>query len=50
MTDAEVEEKFARLAAPVLPREQVDRCLQTLWHLEEIEDTGQVLRLFERKH
>jgi 2-methylcitrate dehydratase len=48
MTDTEVEEKFARLAAPVLPREQVDCCLQTLWHLEEIEDTGQVLRLFDR--
>jgi 2-methylcitrate dehydratase len=47
MTDAEVEEKFGRLAAPVLSREQIDRCLKTLWRLEEIDDTGQVLRLFE---
>jgi 2-methylcitrate dehydratase len=49
MTDAEVEEKFGRLAAPVLPRERVDRCLKTLWRLEEIDDTGQVLRLFEKQ-
>jgi hypothetical protein len=43
-----VEEKFGRLAAPVLSREQIDRCLKTLWRLEEIDDTGQVLRLFDR--
>lgn len=46
MSDAEVEEKFVRLAAPVLPRDRIDRCLQALWRLEEIPNAGELLRLF----
>jgi 2-methylcitrate dehydratase len=46
MTDAEVEEKFRRLAAPVLPLDGTDRCLATLWRLEELSNTGQLLALF----
>lgn len=47
MSDAEVEEKFRRLAAPVLSEERAARALETLWHLENVSDIGAVIRLFK---
>lgn len=49
MSDAEVEEKFRRLAAPVLSEERIARALETLWHLESVTDIGDLLRLFARE-
>jgi 2-methylcitrate dehydratase len=48
MSDAEVEEKFRRLASSVLPEERVSRALETLWHLESVTDIGELMRLFAR--
>jgi 2-methylcitrate dehydratase len=48
MSDAEVEEKFRRLAAPVLPGERLTRALDTLWHLEDVTDIGELMRIFRR--
>ncbi len=45
MTDAEVEAKFRALAAGVLALEQTDHLLDRLWHLEQVEDIGDVIRL-----
>ncbi len=44
MTDAEVEDKFRALTAGVLALDQTDRLLDQLWHLETVEDIGDVLR------
>jgi len=48
MSDAEVEEKFRRLAAQVLPEDRIARALETLWHLEDVTDIGELMRLFAR--
>lgn len=45
MTDGEVEAKFRQLATMVLPPAPVEKALQRLWKLEEIEDAGEVLAL-----
>jgi len=47
MTDGEVEEKFRRLAGPLLPKERIEEILKALWKLEEISDLGLLLRLFQ---
>jgi len=46
MSDKEIEVKFRRLAAPVMNPKHIDRSLETLWHLEEIEDLRQVTHAF----
>ena len=45
MSDAEVEEKFRSLARDLLSPAQTEALLDRLWHLEEVEDIGEVLRL-----
>ncbi len=45
MTDAEVEAKFRSLAKDLLSPHQTDQLLDRLWHLEEVEDIREVLRL-----
>ena len=45
MTDAEVEAKFRSLAKDLLTPQQTDQLLDRLWHLEEVEDIREVLRL-----
>jgi 2-methylcitrate dehydratase len=45
MSDAEVEEKFRSLAKDLLSPDQTDALLEKLWHLEEVEHIGEVIRL-----
>ena len=45
MSDTEVEAKFRGLAADLLAPSQTDTLLDRLWHLEQVEDIGKVLRL-----
>ncbi len=45
LTDAELEEKFHSLAGNVLSSSQADALLDCLWHLEDVADIGEVLRL-----
>lgn len=45
MSEAEVEEKFRKLAGGVLAPAQADRLLERLWKLEDAADTGEVVRL-----
>ena len=47
MTDQEVEDKFLGLSQEVLPRPQCRAALDTLWHLEDMSDIGQVIDLFQ---
>jgi 2-methylcitrate dehydratase len=45
MSDAEVEEKFRSLAKDLLSPDQTDALLEMLWHLEEVEHIGEVIRM-----
>ncbi|MFQ6026195.1 MAG: MmgE/PrpD family protein [Dehalococcoidia bacterium] len=45
MTDVELEEKFRALAEELLSEGQTNTLLDRLWHLEEVEDIGEILRL-----
>jgi 2-methylcitrate dehydratase len=45
LTDAELEEKYRSLVDDVLPPRQADALLDRLWHLEEVTDMGEVIRL-----
>ena len=45
LSDSELENKFRSLAGPVLAGEQVDRLLDRLWRLEEVEDLGEIFEL-----
>lgn len=45
MADAEVEAKFRSLAAPLLPAAPTAALLAKLWHLEEVTDIAEVIRL-----
>ena len=47
MTDAEVEAKFRRLAAPLMTPARIDRALATLWQLETLPQAGGILEVFE---
>ena len=47
MSDAEVEAKFHRLAAGVLPGPQRDRVLELVWSLEELPDLDLLLESME---
>jgi 2-methylcitrate dehydratase len=49
MTDEEIETKFKKLARPVMSEEQMGRALDRLWHLENVRDFSEVLRLFQLK-
>lgn len=45
MTDAEVEAKFRKLALHALKPAQVDELAACLWHLEQLQDVGELMRL-----
>jgi 2-methylcitrate dehydratase len=45
MSDSEVEAKFRKLADKTLARSRTDRLLQSLWHLEDVRDAGEIVRL-----
>jgi 2-methylcitrate dehydratase len=47
MTDAEVEEKFRRLAEPLLAKKQIDAILSRLWDLERVKSVGEIVSLFK---
>lgn len=44
MTNADLEDKFHRLAEAVLPKAQTDRLLQLGWDLETLPDAGELAR------
>lgn len=45
VTDAQLEGKFRALAGTVLPPARVDRLLDRLWHVDALDDAGEILRL-----
>jgi len=45
MSDQEVEVKFRALASGLLTPEQTSRVLARLWHLEQVQDIGEVIHL-----
>jgi len=45
MSDQEVEDKFRMLASGLLTPEQTSRLLERLWHLEQVQDIGEVIRM-----
>jgi 2-methylcitrate dehydratase len=45
MSEAQIEQKFGKLAERVLPAAAVDRLLARLWTLESADDIGEVARL-----
>jgi 2-methylcitrate dehydratase len=45
MTDQEVEAKFRSLAQDLLTPAQTDTILDRLWHLEQVDNIGEVIRL-----
>ena len=45
LTDAELEEKFRSLAGKVLSPSQADALLERMWHLEDVVEMGEILRL-----
>ena len=45
LTDNEVDTKFRSLAQEHLPAEQVDVLLDRLWHLEDVQNVGDLIRL-----
>lgn len=45
MSDAEVEEKFRSLVEGLLSPAQATRLLDRLWHLEDVDDIGALLRM-----
>jgi 2-methylcitrate dehydratase len=45
MSDQEIEAKFRTLAQDLPTPAQSDALLDRLWHLEQVEDIGQVIRL-----
>jgi 2-methylcitrate dehydratase len=47
MSDAEVEDKFLGLCQAVMTPDQCQAALQTLWRLEEVQDIGSVIDLFQ---
>ncbi|MBC7778926.1 MAG: MmgE/PrpD family protein [Proteobacteria bacterium] len=45
MTDAQLDGKFRALAGTVLARTRVERLLDTLWHLEAVDDVTAIIKL-----
>ena len=45
LTDNEVDTKFRSLAQEHLPAERVDALLDSLWHLEDVQNVGDLIRL-----
>jgi hypothetical protein len=49
MADAEVEAKYRKLAAKVLPSERIAALADAVWKLEAIPDVGAILQLTVRE-
>jgi 2-methylcitrate dehydratase len=49
LTDAELEEKFHALAGTVLSPAQAKMLLERLWHLEDVTDMGELVKLTTRE-
>ncbi|HLG22467.1 MAG TPA: MmgE/PrpD family protein, partial [Candidatus Manganitrophaceae bacterium] len=49
MTDVEIEGKFRRLAAPLLPKRRIEEILGRLWELEKIRSVRELVTLFKIK-
>jgi 2-methylcitrate dehydratase len=47
LTDSEVEDKFRSLAGPLLPAAQTDALLDRLWHLDDVDDVGEIFALMK---
>jgi 2-methylcitrate dehydratase len=47
MSDAEIEEKFLKLASDKLTARQAQSALELLWHAEEIEDVGEIFNALQ---
>ena len=45
LTDNEVDTKFRSLAQEHLPAERVGALLDRLWHLEDVQNVGDLIRL-----
>ena len=45
LSDSEVDAKFRSLAQKHLTTSQIDTLLNSLWHLEEVQDVGDVIRM-----
>ena len=50
MSDAELEEKFRRLAVGVLPAAQVDALIAKCWTIDQLGDAGEIARAAVVKH
>ena len=44
-SDREIEAKFQKLSQEWLTSQQIDTLLDRLWHLEQVVDVGEVIRL-----
>ena len=49
LTLEELETKFRRAAEPLLKKEQQDKIMDTIENLEQVQDIGKLMRLFEVK-
>ena len=49
LTLEELETKFRRAADPLLRKEQQDKIMDTIGNLEQVQDIGSLMRLFEVK-
>ncbi len=45
MSDGEIEAKFRGLARDLLTSQRIDALLDRVWHLEQVEDIGEVIRM-----
>jgi len=49
MSETELEAKFRKLASQVLEPPRIERLLESLWRLDELEDAGELVRLTEAR-
>jgi 2-methylcitrate dehydratase len=47
MTDQEIEAKFQKLMEPMYKAAQINRILDRLWHLEEVNNMTEITTLFK---
>jgi 2-methylcitrate dehydratase len=47
MTDAEVEKKFRAMVEPRYGKERASKILAACWELEKLQDTTELIRLFD---
>jgi 2-methylcitrate dehydratase len=47
LEDKELEQKFRSLAEGLLAEKQTDSVLDALWHLDDVDDIGKVIRMMQ---